>query len=230
MSERDSHMGYLIALDGLDGSGKETQTRLLEEALKAKGVPCRSISFPTYDDQMSAAVKLYLGGKFGDDPHAVNSYAASSFYAVDRYCSYMLDWKRDYEAGTVILANRYTTANAVHQLSKLPETEYSGFLDWLFDFEFGKLGLPAPDLVLYLCVPPAVSESLVKSRASQTGRTTDIHENNKQHLRDSYRAALYSADKLGWAKIDCSADGTALRTREDIRGEILSHVCKLLNI
>ncbi len=222
-------MGYLIALDGLDGSGKETQTRLLEEALKAKGIPCRSISFPTYDDRMSAAVKLYLSGKFGDDPNAVNGYAASSFYAVDRYCSYMLDWKQDYESGTVILANRYTTANAVHQLSKLPLEEYDGFLDWLFDFEFGKLGLPAPDLVLYLCVPPAVSESLVKSRSAQTGRSTDIHENNKKHLQDSYRAALYSAKALGWTKIDCSTDGRSLRTREDIHAEILSHVGKLLD-
>ena len=171
-------MGILIALDGLDGSGKETQTRLLEQALKAQGIPCRNISFPTYDDQMSAAVKLYLSGAFGNDPNAVNGYAASSFFATDRYCSYMLDWKQDYDAGTVILANRYTTANAVHQLSKLPESEYDGFLDWLFDFEFGKLGLPAPDLVLYLCVPPAVSESLVMSRSAETGRATDIHENN----------------------------------------------------
>jgi len=226
-------MGILIALDGLDGSGKETQTRLLEEALIQNGIPCRNVSFPTYDDQMSAAVKLYLSGKFGDDPNTVNGYAASSFFATDRYCSYMLDWKKDYDAGTVILANRYTTANAVHQLSKLPEEEYDGFLDWLFDFEFGKLGLPAPDLVLYLCVPPAVSESLIMSRSAQTGRATDIHENNKQHLRDSYRAALYSADKLGWAKIDCAndacmADGMPLRTREDIHAEIMTHVHRLL--
>ncbi|MBQ3003907.1 MAG: thymidylate kinase [Clostridia bacterium] len=221
-------MGILIALDGLDGSGKETQTRLLEEALIQNGIPCRNVSFPTYDDRMSAAVKLYLSGKFGDDPNTVNGYAASSFFATDRYCSYMLDWKQDYDAGTVILANRYTTANAVHQLSKLPEEEYDGFLDWLFDFEFGKLGLPAPDLVLYLCVPPAVSESLIMSRSAQTGRATDIHENNKQHLRDSYRAALYSADKLGWAKIDCSADGKTLRSREDIHAEIFSHVGNLL--
>lgn len=221
-------MGILIALDGLDGSGKETQTRLLEQALQAKGIPCRSISFPTYDDQMSAAVKLYLSGKFGDDPNTVNCYAASSFFASDRYCSYMLDWKRDYDAGTVILANRYTTANAVHQLSKLPEEQADAFLDWLFDFEFGKLGLPAPDLVLYLCVPPAVSDALVKSRSSQTGRSTDIHENNKQHLHDSYRAALYSADKLGWARIDCAPDGQTLRTREDIHAEVLACVGKLL--
>ena len=221
--EKQAKKGVLIALDGLDGSGKETQTRLLEEALKAKGIPCRSVSFPTYDDQMSAAVKLYLSGAFGSDPHAVNGYAASVFYGVDRYCSYMLDWKKDYEAGMVILANRYTTANAVHQLSKLPEEEYDGFLQWLFDLEYGKMGLPEPNLVLYLCVPPEVSTSLIQSRSSQTGRATDIHENDKKHLTDSYKAALYSAEKLGWAKIDCASDGT-LRTREDIHGEILRYV------
>lgn len=225
--ENQAKKGILIALDGLDGSGKETQTRLLEEALKAKGIPCRSVSFPTYDEKMSAAVKLYLGGAFGNDPHAVNGYAASVFYGVDRYCSYMLDWKKDYEAGTVILANRYTTANAVHQLSKLPAEDYDGFLEWLFDLEYGKMGLPAPDLVLYLCVPPEVSESLIKSRSSQTGRETDIHENDKRHLSDSYKAALYSAEKLGWKKIDC-ARGTELRTREDIHQEILSAVEALL--
>lgn len=225
--EKQSKKGILIALDGLDGSGKETQTRLLEEALKARDIPCRSVSFPTYDEKMSAAVKLYLGGAFGNDPHAVNGYAASVFYGVDRYCSYMLDWKKDYEAGTVILANRYTTANAVHQLSKLPEDDYDGFLEWLFDLEYEKMGLPAPDLVLYLCVPPEVSEALIKSRSSQTGRETDIHENDKRHLSDSYKAALYSAEKLGWKKIDC-AKGTALRTREDIHEEILSAVEALL--
>lgn len=221
--EKQSKKGILIALDGLDGSGKETQTRLLEEALKAKGIPCRSISFPTYDDQMSAAVKLYLSGAFGEDPHTVNSHAASVFYGVDRYCSYMLDWKKDYEEGTVILANRYTTANAVHQLSKLPEEEYDVFLDWLFDLEYGKMGLPAPNLVLYLCVPPEVSASLIQSRSDQTGRIKDIHEKDQKHLSDSYKAALYSAEKLGWAKIDCANDGR-LRTREDIHQEILERV------
>ncbi len=226
--DNQAKKGILIALDGLDGSGKETQTRLLEEALKAKGIPCRSVSFPTYDEKMSAAVKLYLGGAFGNDPHAVNGYAASVFYGVDRYCSYMLDWKKDYEAGTVILANRYTTANAVHQLSKLPAEDYDGFLEWLFDLEYGKMGLPVPDLVLYLCVPPEVSESLIKSRSSRTGRETDIHENDKRHLSDSYKAALYSAEKLGWKKIDC-ARGTELRTREDIHEEILRAVEALLS-
>ena len=134
-----------------------------------------------------------------------------------------------YENGTVILANRYTTANAVHQLSKLPPREYDGFLQWLFDLEYGKMGLPKPDLVLYLCVPPEVSRSLIRSRSQSTGRATDIHEKDSRHLDDSYRAALYSADKLGWAKIDCARDGE-LRTREDIHQEILTCVKNTLGL
>lgn len=227
--EAQKKKGVLIAIDGLDGSGKETQTRLLEQALKEKGIPCRSISFPTYDDSMSAAVKLYLSGAFGEDPQAVNGYAASVFYGVDRICSYLLDWKKDYENGAVILANRYTTANAVHQLSKLPSEEYDGFLNWLFDLEYGKMGLPEPDLVLYLCVPPEVSRGLIRSRSEATGRVTDIHEKDSRHLDDSYRAALYSAEKLGWTKIDCAVENS-LRTREDIHEEILTHVKNALGL
>ena len=227
--EAQKKKGVLIAIDGLDGSGKETQTRLLEQALKEKGIPCRSVSFPTYDDSMSAAVMLYLSGAFGEDPQAVNGYAASVFYGVDRICSYLLDWKKDYENGTVILANRYTTANAVHQLSKLPAEEYDGFLQWLFDLEYGKMGLPEPALVLYLCVPPEVSRGLIRSRSESTGRATDIHEKDSRHLDDSYRAALYSADKLGWTKIDCARSGE-LRTREDIHQEILTCVKDTLGL
>lgn len=220
-------LAMLIALDGLDGSGKETQTKLLLQSLEEMGVPYRYLSFPTYDDEMSAAVKMYLSGRFGEDPAAVNGYAASSFFAVDRVCSYLLDWKKDYDAGTLIVANRYTTANAVHQLSKLPPEEADGFLNWLFDFEFGKLGLPAPDLVLYLCLPPEVSRELIRYRTDTTGRATDIHEKSKTHLEQSYRAALYSSEKLGWTRIDCVKDG-ALRTREDIHAEVRKHVEALL--
>lgn len=218
----------LIALDGLDGSGKETQTKLLLQELDKAGIPYRYLSFPTYDPEMSAALKMYLDGRFGDDPEIVNGYAASSFFAIDRYCSYMLDWKKDYESGKVIVCNRYTTANAVHQLSKLPQEQADYFLQWILDFEFGKLGLPKPDLVLYLCLPPEVSEYLVEKRSKETGRKEDIHEKSKSHLANSYRAALYSSQKLGWDKIDCvGADGT-LRTRESIHEEIMTHVFPLL--
>ena len=210
----------LIAIDGLDASGKMTQTEMLKELLAKKGIPYRYLSFPTYHDEYSAHVNMYLKGRFGDDPEAVNAFAASGFFAADRFCSYMLDWKKDYENGSIILANRYTSANAVHQLSKLHESEYNGFLEWLMDHEYGKLGIPRPDAVIYLCVPPEVSQKMIEHRCEETGAEKDIHESNKEHLENSYKAALYSAEKLGWIKIDCSENGV-LRSREDIHREIV---------
>ena len=215
----------LIALDGLDGSGKETQTKLLLEELEKRNIPHRYLSFPTYDPEACAAVRMYLGGRFGEDPDAVNGFAASSFFAVDRYCSFQLDWKKDYEEGKVIVANRYTTANAVHQLSKLPPEQADAFLAWLYDYEFEKLGLPRPDLVFYLCLPPELSRSLIDRRARTTGRSEDIHEKSSQHLERSYRAALYSSEKLGWEKIDCADPVTgAMRSRESIHLEIVERL------
>lgn len=216
----------LIAIDGLDASGKMTQTEMLKDLLAEKGIPYRYLSFPTYDEDYSAHVNMYLKGRFGNDPEAVNPFAASSFFGADRYCSYMLDWKKDYDGGAIILANRYTSANAVHQLSKLDESEYDSFLEWLTDYEYNKLGIPKPDAVVYLCVPPEVSQKMIQHRCDETGAEKDIHESNKKHLENSYRAALYSADKLGWIKIDCN-DGDKMRSREDIQKEI---VAKLKNI
>ena len=217
----------LIAIDGLDASGKMTQTELLKELLAGKGVPYRYLSFPTYDDDYSAHVNMYLRGRFGDDPEIVNPFAASSFFGADRYCSFMLDWKKDYDEGSIVLANRYTSANAVHQLSKLPIEEYDSFLDWLMDYEYKKLGIPAPDAVVYLCVPPEVSAKMIQHRCDETGAEKDIHENNKKHLENSYRAALYSAEKLGWIKIDCARDGE-LRPREEIHQEIVERLKYLI--
>lgn len=218
---------HLIAIDGLDGSGKQTQTELLGKTLSENKIPYRCLSFPTYDDEMCAQVKMYLSGRFGDDPNAVNAYAASSFFGVDRYCSYMLDWKKDYEAGKVILANRYTSANAVHQLSKLGESEGKEFLKWLMDFEFGKLGIPKPDAVVYLCLPPEISRELIEKRSRETGVKMDIHERNFDYLEKSYKAALYSASELGWITIDCSENGR-IRTREDIHEEMVARIKKIM--
>ncbi len=217
----------LIAIDGLDASGKMTQTELLKDLLSDLGVPYRYLSFPTYDADYSAHVNMYLKGRFGDDPEIVNPYAASSFFGADRYCSYLLDWKNDYESGSVILANRYTSANAVHQLSKLEPDKYDGFLEWLMDYEYNKLGIPKPDAVVYLCVPPEVSSKMIQHRCDETGAEKDIHENNKKHLENSYRAALYSAEKLGWIKIDC-AQGDSLRSREDIHKEIVERLKNII--
>ncbi len=217
----------LVAIDGLDASGKMTQTELLKELLEQKGIPYRYLSFPTYDPDYSALVNMYLQGRFGDDPNTVNPFAASAFFGADRYCSYMLDWKKDHESGAVILANRYTSANAVHQLSKLPVEEYDGFLQWLMDFEYNKLGVPKPDAVVYLCLPPHLSQKLIQVRCDETGAQKDIHEKNAEHLQNSYRAALYSTEKLGWIKVDCN-HGEEIRTREDIHREIVEKLRHLI--
>ena len=168
--------GKLIVLEGLDGSGKATQAKRLAAALAAEGRPVREITFPNYASDSSALVRMYLAGQFGARPDDVNAYAASSFYAVDRYAGYKADWGRFYEEGGILIADRYTTSNAVHQCSKLPPEEWEQFLHWLFDYEFHLLGLPAPDCVIYLQVDPAVSQKLMTQRYHGDESKKDVHE------------------------------------------------------
>ena len=220
-------MGKFIAIDGLDGSGKGTQSEKLVDKLISEGKKVKILSFPMYESDSSLFVKMYLEGKLGNKPSDTNAYTASMFFACDRYISYATDWKKDIEdPDTYVVANRYTTANAVHQLSKLPEEEWEEFLSWLWDFEFTKLGLPEPDLVLYLELPPSISLSLVKSRSDSTGQKMDIHEKDTDYMAKCYDAALYSCKKLGWARITCHKDGK-IRTREDIFEEIYNKVKEL---
>ena len=220
-------MGKFIAIDGLDGSGKGTQSEKFVEKLRSEGKRVRVLSFPMYESDSSIFVRMYLEGKLGDKPSDTNAYAASMFFATDRYISYATDWKKDIEDGdTYVVANRYTTANAVHQLSKLPENEWEDFLKWLWDFEFTKLGLPKPDLVLYLELPPRLSLSLVKSRSDTTGQKMDIHEKDTAYMDKCYEAALYSCKRLGWKQIKCY-ENDQIRTREDIFEEIYKEVGKL---
>ncbi len=220
-------MGKFIAIDGLDGSGKGTQSEKLVEKLISDGKKVKILSFPMYENDSSLFVKMYLDGKLGDKPSDTGAYAASMFFACDRYISYVTDWKKDIlDPDTYVVANRYTTANAVHQLSKLPEEEWEEFLKWLWDFEFTKLGLPEPDLVLYLELPPSISLSLVQSRSDSTGQKMDIHEKDTAYMAKCYEAALYSCENLGWSRITCHKDGK-IRTREDIFEEIYSKVKEL---
>lgn len=215
-------MGMFIAIDGLDGSGKETQSKQLVKYLTEKGKKVRLLSFPTYDGKGSAFVDMYLKGELGKDPEQTNAYAASVFFAMDRYYSFRTDWSRDYNnEDTYIIANRYTSANAVHQLSKLPKEQWDGFLSWLWDFEFKKIGLPAPDRVIYLEMKPQVSMALINSRSEQTGREKDIHESDANHLVNSYSAALYSSQKLGWDMIHCCDGEGNLRGIKDIFSDIV---------
>ena len=209
-------MGKLIVIDGLDGSGKNTQATLLYNTLCEEGVRCRLVSFPDYESPACQPVKMYLSGAFGSDPEAVNSYASSTFFAVDRFASFRLDWKKDYEEGAVIIANRYTTANAIHQLTKLPEEEHEAFLDWLYDFEFQKLGLPVPDLTLLLRVPVEKSLELIDVR----GAEKDIHE-NREHLQKAARAASTCAEKWHWQVLDCVENGK-MKSIEEIGRSVRS--------
>ncbi len=209
----------LIVIEGLDGSGKATQAKRLTKALVEKGIPVREVSFPDYGSDSSALVRMYLSGQFGTDPQDVNAYAASSFFAVDRFASYKKDWSRDYARG-VIIADRYTTSNAVHQCSKLPKEQWEDFLNWLFDFEYQKLGIPAPDCVIYLNVDPAVSQALMTARYSGDESKKDIHERDIAYLRHSRDAAEYCAKKLGWKTVDCCRDGQ-MRSIEEIHKDVM---------
>ena len=216
----EQNRGRLVVIEGLDGSGKATQTALLTGAMKNLGRPVRQVSFPDYQSDSSALVRMYLAGQFGDDPNDVSAYAASSFYAVDRYASFKRDWGPFYQEGGLVIADRYATSNGIHQCSKLPETEWEGFLSWLFDYEYGLLGIPAPDLVLYLRVDPAVSQRLMSQRYGGHEEQKDIHERNMAYLQRSRAAAEFCAAHLGWQVIPCSRDGE-MRSMEDIHAEIL---------
>ena len=206
--------GRLIVLEGLDGSGKATQAALLEEALRREGKPVKKVSFPDYASDSSALVRMYLSGQFGSRPDDVNPWAASSFYAVDRYASYKAGWGEFYQKGGTVLADRYTTSNAIHQCAKLPPEEWDGYLDWLFEFEYQKLGIPAPAAVIYLRVDPALSQKLMSGRYGGDEAKKDIHEKDQEYLARSRRAADYCAKKLGWRTLESAPEGVMLPPEE----------------
>ncbi len=212
--------GKLIVIEGLDGSGKATQSELLYETFLEKDLPVRKISFPDYESDSSALVKMYLNGDFGSDPGDVNAYAASSFYAVDRYASYHMNWKDFLDGGGTVIADRYTSSNAIYQCSKLPKEQWDAFIDWLADFEFHLLGIPRPDVTIYLRVDPEISQKLLTERYQGDEQKKDIHESEIDYLKKAQEAAMYCAGVLGWKIIKCCRDG-AMRSVEDIHKEIL---------
>lgn len=213
-------MGKLIVIEGLDGSGKGTQSARLAEYLEKTGKKVRRLDFPCYEDESSVLVRMYLNGQLGGSPSDTNAYAASMFFAADRYISYKKDWERDYlDPDTVLIANRYTTANAYHQIAKLPREEWDAFLTWLWDFEFSRLGLPTPDTVIALTMPPAVSRSLVEKRCREKGIVKDIHEADDAYLARCYEALRFVGNRLSWTLIDCS-DGTDILPIEVIEEKI----------
>ena len=219
-------MGKLIVIEGLDGSGKSTQLELLIKNLNIKGVDCKSVSFPDYDNPSSTLVKMYLKGDFGSKPSDVNAYAASVFYTVDRYASFKANWGEYYQNGGTVIAGRYTTSNAVHQASKLPQDKWEDFLGWLYDFEYRKIGIPKPDKVIFLDMPVEVSQKLLSKRYDGDNSKKDIHESDTDYLDNCRKAALFTARFSDWDIIPCSMDGEP-RSLQDIAEDILNSVLEL---
>lgn len=220
-------MGKLIVIEGTDGSGKSTQFRLLTDRLESEQVKFQKLVFPQYSEPSSALIRMYLGGEFGKSPSDVNAYAASAFYSVDRYASYRKVWGKWYKEGGLVVSDRYTTSNAVHQASKEPEDKREDFLNWLYDFEYDKLGLPRPDLVIYLDVPTDFTAKMLRHRESETHTHADIHEQDMQYLATCRRMGRAAAEHYGWTVIRCVRDG-AMRSMEDIHEEIYRHVAACL--
>lgn len=221
--------GKLITIEAGDGSGKATQTRALMEHLLKDGYRVVKVEYPDYKSDSSALVKMYLGGEFGEHAEDVDAYGASTFFAVDRYASFHLNWKQAYEEGAIILADRYTTSNMVHQAVKLTDPiEREEFLTWLWDFEFGKLKLPVPDVVVYLDMDPEVSDRLINERAAHNAdRKKDIHEKDTNYLHRCHDAYNWVATKYGWKKVVCSKDGQP-RSIEEIHKDVYSAVRRYL--
>lgn len=197
----------IIVIEGLDGSGKATQTALLAQKLSDRGIKVRRLEYPDYDSPSSSLVKMYLGGEFGSKPEDVNAYAASAFYAVDRAAGFLGDWKTDYQSGTLFLCDRYCTSNIIYQMAKVSDAERDAFIEWQADFEYDKLGLPRPDAVIYLDVSPDVSQKLMEKRYGGDQSKKDLHESNLSFLLSCRKSALYAAEKCGWKIIDCCENG-----------------------
>lgn len=219
--------GKMIVIEGLDGSGKSTQVALLKEKLEKENLNVYRIKLPNYDDPSSTLVQMYLDGQFGEKANDVNAYAASTFFSVDRYASFKKHWQKEYHGG-LILADRYTTSNAVHQMTKLPKAEWNEYLDWLFDFEYRLLGIPKPDCVIFLDMPVDISQRLMTDRYGGDENKKDVHERDVEYLKKCYDSAMYAARRCGWETVKCF-DGDSVRSIEDIGSDVFDKVMKILN-
>ncbi|MCI8393607.1 MAG: deoxynucleoside kinase [Clostridia bacterium] len=216
-------MGKLIVIDGTDGSGKETQIKILENKLKERNIDFRKVDFPNYDSPSSSLVKMYLSGDFGTDAKSISPYVASTFYAADRFATYKTEFEEYYENGGLILADRYTTANMVHQAGKIKDKEErKKFLDWLWDLEFNIYKIPVPDKIFFLNMPIDVVEKLIKNRGNKFDKNAkkDIHESNEKHLIESYEAACELAKDYRWDEIRCVKERKTQNKRRYRRRDI----------
>ena len=219
--------GKLIVLEGIDGSGKSAQYRRLCERMERDKIAYNHIVFPRYDKESSALIRMYLGGQFGARPDDVNAYTASTFYAVDRFASYREDWGSIYENGGIILSDRYTTSNAVHQGSKLSDSELPAFFDWLADLEYVKMGLPVPDLVIYLEVDIETSLRRMRRRERKNNTQADIHEQDTAYLERCLHTADKAAEHYGWRRIPFMKNGVE-READEKNAEIYSILLETL--
>lgn len=215
-------------MEGLDGSGKATQSQILYTKLLNLEVNVKKISFPDYSNPSSALVKMYLNSELGNSPDAVNAYAASTFFAVDRFASYIKFWKKFYESEGIVIADRYTTSNAVYHMNKLPMEKWDDYLIWLEDFEYQKIGLPQPDCVIYLHMPTEVSQNLIRKRYEGDNSKKDLHEKNVDFLKACSCSAEYAIKKLGWKKVNC-CEKNKVRSQESISNEVFEIAMEALN-
>lgn len=222
-------MGILIAVEGTDSSGKQTQSELLYKRLSEMGIKSRLVSFPAYESESSALVKMYLAGEFGENPNDVNAYAASTFYAVDRFATFRNDWGKDYEAGVVIIADRYVPSNIIHQAAKLEESEKEAFVQWLCELEYGHFMLPKPNVTFFLDMPTKTALSLMANRANKIDQSEkkDIHERNGEYLKKSYDNAMGIAKRLGWEIVPCT-EGESVRDILSINNDMMSVINSIL--
>ncbi len=219
--------GKLIVIDGLDGSGKATQSLLLQNKLASNGVKSKLISFPNYESLSSGPVRMYLGGELADSAEKINAHAAAAMFAVDRYCGFMADFGEFYDNGGVLICDRYTTANAIHQCAKLPSEKREEFADWLFDFEYEKLGLPKPDMVIFLSVSEELTSKLLSKRYGGDESKRDIHERDDNHRRSAKATAEFMCERYDWKKIICD-NGEEMLSRNELSRTIYDLVADII--
>ena len=220
-------MFLFIDLEGLDGCGKTTQTELLCKRFEEENIKYKKIKLPDYESDSSILVRKYLNGDFGKNANDVNAYAASVLFAADRFASYTEKWKNEYLNGTLIFSDRYTPANALYQMTKLNPDEWDEYLDWLFDFEYNKIGIPEPTMVVFLDMPVEVSQKLMTSRYNGDETKKDVHECDVEFLHKCRDSALYACKKYGWKVISCAENGEILSI-EEINNKIYNEIKSIL--
>lgn len=221
-------MKRLFIIEGIDGSGKTTQVAMLRKRLEEMGKTVRQIKLPNYGSPACAPVEQYLAGAYGEDADEVNAYAASSFYAVDRFAHYKTDWGKDYNDGKIIVSDRYVSSNLLHQCAKLPAEERIPYMEWLDDFEFGKMGIPRPDAVFFLDVPPKITGDLMTGRYEGDESKKDIHERDNDYLRRCYEMGIYCCENLGFHRIACLDERGNMLSKEEISDRIFNTIAHLL--